>query len=87
MRIATVCSAALVGVDAFAIDVEVALAQMLPGQKTLGHADATLREALDAMDRNDVDVAVITGSSRRDSGNVHGILTRAQIDAAVRYGG
>lgn len=50
-------------------------------------ADATLREALDAMDRDDTDVAVITGSSKRDSGNVHGILTRAQIDAAVRYGG
>ncbi|NCF26875.1 MAG: CBS domain-containing protein, partial [Gammaproteobacteria bacterium] len=50
-------------------------------------ADATLREALDAMDRDDADVAVITGSSKRDSGNVHGILTRAQIDAAVRYGG
>ncbi len=49
--------------------------------------DATLREALDAMDRNDADVAVITGSSTRDSGNVHGILTRAQVDAAVRYGG
>ena len=50
-------------------------------------ADATLREALDAMDRNDMDVAVIMGSTRRDSGNVHGILTRAQIEAAVRYGG
>lgn len=50
-------------------------------------ATATLREALDAMDREDVDVAVITGSSRRDSGNILGILTRAQIDAAVRYGG
>ncbi|GMQ95679.1 MAG: chloride channel protein [Gammaproteobacteria bacterium] len=50
-------------------------------------ADATLRQALDAMDRDDADVAVITGSSKRDSGIVHGILTRAQIDAAVRYGG
>jgi hypothetical protein len=30
---------------------------------------------------------VITGSSRRDAGNILGILTRAQIDAAVRYGG
>ena len=49
--------------------------------------DATLRQALDAMDRDDADVAVITGSSKRDSGIVHGILTRAQIDAAVRYGG
>jgi H+/Cl- antiporter ClcA len=49
--------------------------------------DATLRQALDAMDRDDANVAVITGSSKRDSGIVHGILTRAQIDAAVRYGG
>lgn len=47
---------------------------------------ATLREALDAMNQNQADVAVITGSSKRDSGNVHGILTRAQIHAAVRYG-
>ena len=50
-------------------------------------SNATLREALGAMDANDADIAVITGSSRRDSGNIHGILTRAQIDAAVRYGG
>ncbi len=49
--------------------------------------DATLREALDIMDRNDADVAVVTGSSKRDSGSVHGILTRAHIEAAVRYGG
>jgi H+/Cl- antiporter ClcA len=50
-------------------------------------SDATLREALAAMDAQDVDVAVITGTVRRDSGSVYGILTRAQIDAAVRYGG
>lgn len=50
-------------------------------------SDATLREALAAMDAQDADVAVITGTARRDSGSVHGILTRAQIDAAVRYGG
>lgn len=50
-------------------------------------SNATLREALDAMDRNEADVAVITGSSRRDAASVKGILTRAQIDAAVRYGG
>jgi CIC family chloride channel protein len=49
--------------------------------------DATLREALDAMNRASVDLAVITGSSRRESGSVYGILTRAQIHAAVRYGG
>ena len=48
---------------------------------------ATLREALGAMDRNGADVAVIMGSSKRDAASVHGILTRAQIDAAVRYGG
>jgi H+/Cl- antiporter ClcA len=50
-------------------------------------AHATLREALDAMDGNDADVAVITGSARHDAENILGILTRAQIDAAVRYGG
>ena len=50
-------------------------------------SDATLRQALDAMDRDDANVAAITGSSKRDSGIVQGILTRAQIDAAVRYGG
>ena len=50
-------------------------------------ANATLREALDAMDREEADVAVITGTSRRDAGSVLGILTRSQIDAAVRYGG
>jgi len=50
-------------------------------------SNATLREALDAMDRDDADITVITGSSRHDSGNVHGILTREQIDSAVRYGG
>jgi len=50
-------------------------------------SDATLREALAAMDAHDADVAVITGTVRRDSGSVYGILTRAQIDAAVRYGG
>ena len=49
--------------------------------------DATLREALAAMDERDADVAVITGTVKRDSGSVRGILTRAQIDAAVRYGG
>ena len=54
---------------------------------TLVRADATLREALDAMDRDATDVAAIMGSSRRESGNVHGILSRAQIEAAVRYGG
>jgi H+/Cl- antiporter ClcA len=48
---------------------------------------ATLREALDAMNHNDADVAVVTGSSKRDAGSAHGILTRAQIHAAVRYGG
>jgi chloride channel protein, CIC family len=53
---------------------------------TLVRADATLREALDAMDRDAADVAAIMGSSRRDSGNVHGILSRDQIEAAVRYG-
>jgi H+/Cl- antiporter ClcA len=53
----------------------------------LVRADATLREALGAMDREDADVAVIMGSARRDSGHAHGILTRAQIEAAVRYGG
>ena len=50
-------------------------------------SNATLREALGAMDGNDADIAVITGSSRHDPGNVHGSLTREQIDAAVRYGG
>lgn len=49
--------------------------------------DATLREALAAMDADDADIAVITGTVRGDSGSVYGILTRAQIDAAVRYGG
>jgi len=48
---------------------------------------ATLREALDAMNQNNADVAVVTGSSNRDAGSVQGILTRAQIHAAVRYGG
>ena len=48
---------------------------------------ATLREALDAMNADNADVAVITGSSKRDSGRVYGILTRAQIHASVRYGG
>jgi H+/Cl- antiporter ClcA len=47
---------------------------------------ATLREALDAMNDKGTDVAVVTGSSQRDLGRVHGILTRAQIHAAVRYG-
>ena len=54
---------------------------------TLVRADATLREALDAMDRDATDVAAIMGASRRESGNVHGILSRDQIEAAVRYGG
>jgi hypothetical protein len=49
-------------------------------------ATATLREALDAMDRDEVDVAVITGSSKRSADTALGIITRAQIDAAVRYG-
>jgi CIC family chloride channel protein len=48
---------------------------------------ATLREALDAMNQHNADVAVVTGSSNRDAGSVQGILTRAQIHAAVRYGG
>jgi hypothetical protein len=39
------------------------------------------------MDRDATDVAAIMGSSRRESGNVHGILSRDQIEAAVRYGG
>jgi H+/Cl- antiporter ClcA len=50
-----------------------------------GHA--TLRESLDAMNADNADVAAITGSSKRNSGNTYGILTRAQIHAAVRYGG
>lgn len=50
-------------------------------------SNATLREALDAMDRNETNVAVITGSSRQEAADIKGILTRAQIDAAVRYGG
>ena len=49
-------------------------------------ATATLREALDAMDRDEVDVAVITGSSKRNADTAFGILTRAQIEAGVRYG-
>lgn len=48
---------------------------------------ATLREALDAMDREDRNVAVIVGSSTREASTVYGVLTRAQIDAAVRFGG
>jgi hypothetical protein len=39
------------------------------------------------MNADHADVAVITGSAERDSGNIYGILTRAQIHAAVRYGG
>ena len=49
--------------------------------------DASLRDALDAMNADKVDVAVITGSARRDTANAYGVLTRAQIHAAVRYGG
>jgi CIC family chloride channel protein len=49
-------------------------------------ANATLREALDAMDRDEVEIAVITGASRRNADTVLGILTRARIEAAVRYG-
>jgi H+/Cl- antiporter ClcA len=49
-------------------------------------SDATLREALDAMNRDEADIAVIVASSKRESGRVHGILTRAQVHAAVRYG-
>ena len=48
--------------------------------------DASLREALDAMNKDKADVAVITGTSRRDAHNAYGILTRGQIHAAVRYG-
>ena len=49
-------------------------------------ADASLREALDAMDRNECSIAVVVGSSMRDSRNVYGLLTREQVDAAVRFG-
>ncbi len=48
---------------------------------------ATLREALDAMDRAEVDVAVITGPSIRDANTIKGVLRRAEIEAAVRYHG
>ena len=49
--------------------------------------DASLREALAAMDERDAHVAVVTGPAKRESGSVYGILTRSQIEAAVRYGG
>ncbi|NIP47672.1 MAG: hypothetical protein GWN21_16175, partial [Gammaproteobacteria bacterium] len=48
---------------------------------------ATLREALDAMDRAEVDVAVITGPSIRDANTIKGVLRRAEIEAAVRHHG
>jgi len=51
---------------------------------TIG-AHASLREALDAMDRDECDTAVVVGASLRDSRNVLGVLTREQVDAAVRY--
>jgi len=44
MRIVTVQSAALIGVDAHPVDVEVAIQRSLPGVKTLGLPDAALRE-------------------------------------------
>jgi H+/Cl- antiporter ClcA len=77
-------------VAAFTTDTEHAEARVSPdeGRRCVQvRSHATLREALDAMNADNADVAAITGSSKRDTGSVYGILTRAQIHAAVRYGG
>src|SRR5688572_16849796 len=44
MSVVVVRSAALIGVDAYPIDVEVSLTQSLPGIKTIGLPDTALRE-------------------------------------------
>ena len=75
------------GLESDAVDETVELAAEHGEDCVTVPSNATLREALEVMDRSEVDVAVITGSSRRDADDVLGILTRAQIDAAVRYGG
>ncbi|MDX1432455.1 MAG: chloride channel protein [Gammaproteobacteria bacterium] len=50
-------------------------------------SQATLREALDVLDREGVDVVLVTAAATRDPGGVLGVLSRDQIEAAVRYGG
>lgn len=47
MSVATIHSAALVGVDAHLVDVEVAIINSLPGMRTVGLPDAALREGRD----------------------------------------
>ena len=77
----------IAGLDSDAARETVELAPEHGERCVMVRSHATLREAQSAMDRNGADVAVIMGSSKRDAASVHGILTRAQIDAAVRYGG
>ena len=47
---------------------------------------ATLREALQALDESAADVLLVSGSATLNHRSVAGILTRADIEASVRFG-
>jgi hypothetical protein len=48
-------------------------------------SQATLQEALAALDGADADLALVSAASSPNSGDVYGILSREHIEASVRY--
>jgi hypothetical protein len=47
---------------------------------------ATLQEALDALDRSGAEAAYVGEEMPAGPGHVHGVLTREQIERSYRYG-
>jgi H+/Cl- antiporter ClcA len=47
---------------------------------------ATLQEALDALDRSGAEAAYVGEETTAGAGHVHGVLTREQIERSYRYG-
>jgi hypothetical protein len=46
---------------------------------------ATLREALEALDRARADVALVAGSTEPLRNQAYGVISRRQIESGVRY--